>query len=127
MYIKSLYCGQLEEEACNLELYHLKKDPKEPNNLVVSPLLHCTAIALTNDFLPAGARELAVGADPPEGSPDGPAALHGGGRLVLTGLQGEGHGERGPRYGVMPGKLRLDYNMEIDWASKELDPFSSLP
>ena len=40
IYIKSLCCGKLEDEACNLELYHLKKDPEERNNLVVSPLLN---------------------------------------------------------------------------------------
>ena len=43
MYVKSLCCGQLEDEACNLELYNLKKDPEECNNLVVSPLLHCNS------------------------------------------------------------------------------------
>ena len=43
MYIKSLCSVQLEDEACNLELYHLKKDPEERNNLVVSTLLHCNS------------------------------------------------------------------------------------
>ena len=33
----------MEDEACNPELYHLKKDPEERNILEVSPLLHCNS------------------------------------------------------------------------------------